>query len=201
MFSAAARFGADDGRARLAMAQSVLDGWIDTRGRHCESQTNQGSVAPALHDRLAIVIGGGIVCERGAREFPYQCDVRRHGGGIVAEYSAQHRGTDAGTLRHRDAQLRAGAAVFVTHGGNPGGAPGFDRDVAPELPHGRDAGKQPGGARAGVNYVAHIAGIVFPVPLELANRSPEHPSDHVIPPVPTRRRGRVPECDMTAGAG
>src|SRR6516225_5070319 len=162
----------DDAPAGLAVAKGVLDRWIDSRGGDCKSQTDKGAPAPALHDRLAIFIGSGIVRERGAREVPDQSNVRRHGLGIVGEHSAQNRRTDAGTLCHCDGQLRTWTAVLVAHGGNPSGVPCLDGYVTPELSEGSDAGKQPYGARTRLDHVAHIAGIVVPVPLELVNRFP-----------------------------
>ena len=123
----------DDAHAGLAVAQGILDSWIDSPRGDGESQADQGAASPALHDRLAILIGSSIVGERGAREFPDQRDVRRHGVGVVREHRAQNRRTDAGTLRHRDAQLRTWAAVLVAHGGDAGGIPGLDGDVTPKL--------------------------------------------------------------------
>jgi hypothetical protein len=118
-----------------------LDGWIDSRRSDGKRHTDQGAPSPTLHDRLAILIGRGIVRERGAREFPHQCDVRRHRVGVVGEHGAQNRRTDTGTFRHRDAELRARSAVLVAYGGNAGGAPCLDGEITPELSEGGDAEK------------------------------------------------------------
>jgi hypothetical protein len=85
---------------------------------------------------------------------------------IVSEYDAENRRTDAGTLRHCDTELRAWAAVLGAHGGNAGGAPCSEGEVTPELSERGSAVKQPCGARTRVDHVAHITGVVLPVPLE-----------------------------------
>ena len=63
-------------------------------------------------------------------------------------------------------------------------------EVTPELPEGGDAGKEPRGTRTRVDQVAHIAGVVVPVPLELViNRSAQCPFDHLTPPVSNGETG------------
>src|SRR5262249_30825072 len=160
----------DDASASFSMAHGVLHGWIDSSRGDCKSQTDQGAPSPALHDRVAILVGNSIVRERSPREFPHQRHVRRHRVGVVCKHGAQNRRIDAATLRHGDTELSTWAAVLVAHGGNAGGAPRIDGDVAPELSKRSDAGKEPRGTRTRIDHVAHIAGIVVPVPLELANR-------------------------------
>src|SRR5215467_8693782 len=187
----------DDPRAGFPAAKGVLYCWIDSRGGDSKSQTHQGAASPALHDYLAILIGCGIVCKRGPREFPYQCDVRRHSVEIARQYRAQNSRTDAGTLCHRGAQLRARAAVLVTHGSKAGRAPCLDGEVTPEPPKGGYTGKQPCCPRTRVDDVAHIAGVVVPVPFELPNRFTQCPSDHVVLLLSlTVRRNRPSECDI-----
>ena len=180
----------DHAHARFAVAESVLDGGINSRGSDGERQTDQGAPSPAIHDRLAILVGGSIVREGGARETPNQCDVPRHGAWIVGKYSAQNGGTDAGALRHGDGQLRTGATILVAHGGNAGGAPCVYGEVTPELSERGDPGEQPCGARAGVDHVSHIARVIVPVTLELLNRSPKQPFDHVVSPVSDGETGQ-----------
>src|SRR5262244_3674357 len=60
--------------------------------------------------------------------------------------------------------------------------PCVDGDVTLELSEGGDAGKEPRSTRTRVDDVAHIAGVVVPVPLELVDRSAQYPFDHVAPP-------------------
>ena len=59
-----------DAHASLAVAEGVLDRWVDLRGGDCKNQTDNG-----------------------AREVPLQSNVRRHGLGIPGEHGAQNRGT------------------------------------------------------------------------------------------------------------
>src|SRR5262249_6353226 len=51
-------------------ARGALYCWIDSRCGDGKSQTHEHA-SPALHDRLAIRIGRGIMPERGACEFPH----------------------------------------------------------------------------------------------------------------------------------
>src|SRR5215471_2724409 len=168
----------NDAHTGLAVAKRVLDRWIDSRRGDRKSQADQGSAPPALYDLLAKLVGRGIVCERGTREFPCQGYVRRHRVGAVREHGAENRRTDTVTLRHCDGKLRARTAVLVAYGGNACGTPGVDGKVTPEPSEGVDPGKEPRGTRARVDHVADVTGVVVPVPLELVNQSAQCPSDH-----------------------
>ena len=137
------------------MAEGVLHRRVDSRRRDGKRHTHEGATAPQLYNRVAILIRIAIMRERGARELPHECDLRRHRVGVVGEDRAQHLRSDTRTLRHRHAKLRAGTAVLVANRRNPGGAPGLDRDVAAE--RGRDPGKKPRSPRARVDEVAHMA--------------------------------------------
>lgn len=56
----------DDPHTGLAVAKGVLDRWIDSCRGDRKSQTDKGPLSPALHDRVAILIGGSIMRERAA---------------------------------------------------------------------------------------------------------------------------------------
>src|SRR5215471_2555842 len=152
----------NDVHTGLAVAKGVLDRWIDSRRGDRKSQADQGSAPPALYDLLAKLVGRGIVCERGTREFPCQGYVRRHRVGAVREHGAENRRTDTVTLRHCDGKLRARTAVLVAYGGNACGTPGLDGKVTPEPSEGVDPGKEPRGTRARVDHVADVTGVVVP---------------------------------------
>src|SRR5262249_41407679 len=142
----------------------------------------EGTLSPALHDGLAIDIGRGIVRERRTSESPHQSDVRRHRVRIVGEDGAKNPGTDAGTLRHRDSELRAWAAVLMANGDDAGGAPCFHGEDTAELSEVGGARKQQDVSRTLVDHVAHVAPVVVPFPLELPDRFPQCPSDHFAAP-------------------
>ena len=122
-------------------------------------------------------------------------------GGIASGLSASTARSTAGLTPARSAI----ATASCVHGPQsswrtavmPAANHGLDGEVPPELSERGDAGKQPCGTRTRVDHVAHIAGVVLPVPLELLIAS-RNVHLIMVRSLSTVRRDRGCECDTGA---
>src|SRR3954471_2991874 len=191
----------DHSHAGLAVAKCVLHRRVDPIRSYSEGHAHEGRLPPALYDRVAIFIGGRVVRQRGAREFPHEGDVWRHRVWLVRKQRTQNGRADTRTFSHRHGESRPRPAVLVTPRLNTRRAPRIDRKVPPKLSESGDPCEEPCGARTCLDHLAHITGVVVPLTFELIYSFVQNPPDHVVPPLSIVRRDSGLECDMAGRPG
>src|SRR5262249_44726576 len=157
----------------FSVSHCVFHRWIDARSGDRERKRDYGSRSPLLEDDGAVIISCRIVRQDRFRIPPRERHILRHRRNILCEYGAEDLRTHALPFRHRRAQLRARPAVPQSGGRDSCGEPRLERKITAVVAQPRGLQEPPCGARACVYDLPQITRIVFPLPLEHTDYSPQ----------------------------